>query len=106
MLLSAGKLQTDNALAEFSGHVICEPPNADLHSFSGRFVHENRSFPLNVSNILFRVFFSCLSKGMVLRNTEWLIGLVIFSGNDTKLMMNSSGARFKHTNVFFQFDTD
>ncbi len=28
-------------------------------------------------------------KGCVLRNTEWVYGLVIFTGHDTKLMMNS-----------------
>jgi phospholipid-transporting ATPase len=36
---------------------------------------------------------------MSLRNTGWAVGLVIFAGHDTKLMMNASGARFKRTQV-------
>ena len=30
-----------------------------------------------------------LLKGANLKNTEWVVGFVIFTGDDTKLMMNS-----------------
>lgn len=38
-------------------------------------------------------------QGMSLRNTAWAVGLVVFAGHDTKLMMNAGGARFKRTKV-------
>jgi len=31
-------------------------------------------------------------RGCKLRNTEWVIGVTVFSGHDTKIMMNSAKA--------------
>ncbi|KAA1069823.1 hypothetical protein PGT21_033797 [Puccinia graminis f. sp. tritici] len=42
---------------------------------------------------------SILLRGTVVRNTEWVIGLVVFTGPDTKIMMNSSGTRSKRSKV-------
>ncbi|WAR60038.1 hypothetical protein PtB15_11B680 [Puccinia triticina] len=42
---------------------------------------------------------SVLLRGTVLRNTEWVIGLVVFTGPDTKIMMNSSATRSKRSKV-------
>ena len=38
-------------------------------------------------------------RGCTLRNTEWIIGLVVFTGNDTKLMLNNKNRGFKRSNV-------
>ena len=46
---------------------------------------------LNNDNILLR--------GCTLRATEWVYGLVIFTGKDTKLMRNSGAKRHKVTSV-------
>ncbi|KAF8929007.1 hypothetical protein BGZ52_002656, partial [Haplosporangium bisporale] len=40
-----------------------------------------------------------LLRGCVLRNTEWVIGLVIFTGSDTKLQMNSGHVPSKRSNI-------
>ncbi|KAG0022666.1 hypothetical protein BGZ81_008440 [Podila clonocystis] len=40
-----------------------------------------------------------LLRGCVLRNTEWVIGLVIFTGSDTKLQMNSGNVPSKRSNI-------
>ncbi|PLW09182.1 hypothetical protein PCASD_21506 [Puccinia coronata f. sp. avenae] len=42
---------------------------------------------------------SVLLRGTVVRNTEWVIGLVVFTGPDTKIMMNSSATRSKRSKV-------
>ncbi|KAH9460825.1 hypothetical protein MJO29_009800 [Puccinia striiformis f. sp. tritici] len=42
---------------------------------------------------------SVLLRGTVVRNTEWVIGLIVFTGPDTKIMMNSSGTRSKRSKV-------
>ncbi len=50
------------------------------------------------SNVLFNKTFPFVA-GCVLRNTKWCFGLVIFAGQETKLMMNSGKARFKRTHI-------
>lgn len=36
-----------------------------------------------------------LLRGSSLRNTEWALGIVVYAGHQTKIMMNSSSAKFK-----------
>ena len=48
---------------------------------------ERESLSLNESHILLR--------GSSLRNTDWVYGIVIYTGHDTKVMMNSSKSRAK-----------
>eukprot|EP00123_Amoebidium_parasiticum_P018387 comp24187_c0_seq2/m.44324 comp24187_c0_seq2/g.44324 ORF comp24187_c0_seq2/g.44324 comp24187_c0_seq2/m.44324 type:complete len:1154 (-) comp24187_c0_seq2:702-4163(-) len=91
LLQTANKLSNDEALKAFHGYVICEPPNQSLHTFTGKMVVGTETCPLDAENVLLR--------GMTMRNTQWAIGLVVFAGHDTKLMMNAGGARFKRTQI-------
>jgi magnesium-transporting ATPase (P-type) len=34
-----------------------------------------------------------------LRNTDWVLGFVVYCGHDTKIMMNSTGAKFKMSRI-------
>jgi hypothetical protein len=68
--------------------VKTEPPNASVNTFNGVMLlpaielgGPSVEIPLNADNILLR--------GAVLRNTEWAIGLVCYTGKDTKLVQNS-----------------
>lgn len=47
--------------------------------------------PVNLNTVLLR--------GTVLRNTEWVIGVVVFTGIDTKIVMNSGGTPSKRSRV-------
>jgi len=65
-----------------------EPPNPHVNTFTGKMtippVEENGEcidIPLGADNVLLR--------GAVVRNTEWVLGLVVFTGTDTKLVRNS-----------------
>jgi len=60
-----------------------------LSKFEGTLKLNNDTLPLSNDQILLR--------GCVLRNTKWCYGLVIFAGQDTKLMKNSGQAKFKRT---------
>lgn len=42
---------------------------------------------------------TCLLRGCVLRNTAWVIGVVIFTGADSKIVMNSGGTPSKRSKV-------
>eukprot|EP00347_Sterkiella_histriomuscorum_P004736 403359304 len=38
-------------------------------------------------------------RGSNIANTDWIIGVVVFTGNDTKLMLNSGQPRFKQSRI-------
>ena len=73
------------------GEVECEAPNPRLYEFDGHLrVHIPDEDGLPTEQML-----ECgltrdhlLPRGVVLRNTDWVVGLVVFTGNETKLMMN------------------
>jgi len=49
------------------------------------------SVPLDITNLLLR--------GSVIRNTEWVIGAVIYTGNDTKVQLNSGNTPSKRSRI-------
>ncbi len=40
-----------------------------------------------------------LLRGSCLRNTEWVIGICVYSGHETKIMKNGSNARIKTSKI-------
>ncbi|XP_067888832.1 probable phospholipid-transporting ATPase IM [Heterodontus francisci] len=83
--------ENTQALADFDGEVRCEAPNNRLDKFKGTLGYKENKYSLDNEKILLR--------GCTLRNTEWCYGLVIFAGQDTKLMQNSGLSAFKRTNI-------
>ncbi|XP_040573208.1 probable phospholipid-transporting ATPase IM isoform X4 [Lepeophtheirus salmonis] len=78
-------------LSKFNGHILCEPPNNNLSRFEGTLTWEGKKHPLDNEKLLLR--------GAILRNTPWCYGLVIFAGQDSKLMQNSGKTTFKRTSI-------
>ncbi|EPS65246.1 hypothetical protein M569_09532, partial [Genlisea aurea] len=72
---------TPDKAAEFKGEVQCEQPNNSLYTFTGNLIINKQTLPINPNQLLLR--------GCSLRNTEYIVGAVIFSGHETKVMMNS-----------------
>lgn len=70
-----------------------EPPHANLYAYSGvvRWMQHDAKHPelppqemaepVGINNMLLR--------GCTLRNTEWVVGIVAFTGEETKIMLNS-----------------
>lgn len=59
-----------------------EAPNRYLYGFNGKISYLNEfEQALNASNVLL--------KGSELRNTDYVYGLVVYTGPETKIMMNS-----------------
>ena len=75
-----------------SGKIEMEHPNKLIESFSGVVQLDciGRE-PIQASNILLR--------GCVLRNTDWVIGLVVNTGHDTKIMMSSAITKSKRSTL-------
>ncbi|KZV53133.1 phospholipid-transporting ATPase 3-like [Dorcoceras hygrometricum] len=72
---------TPEKVAEFRGEVQCEQPNNSLYTFTGNLILDKQTLPLSPNQLLLR--------GCNLRNTEYIVGTVIFTGHETKVMMNS-----------------
>jgi phospholipid-transporting ATPase len=84
-----------------NGFCSCDPPNADLSRFIG-------SLQLNINNNTINEKLNVniglenkqlLPKGAILRNTQWVIGFIVYSGHSTKLLLNSKKGRYKFSKV-------
>ncbi|XP_038554851.1 phospholipid-transporting ATPase IA isoform X3 [Micropterus salmoides] len=79
-------------LMRLSGRMECESPNRHLYEFVGNIRLDGHStVPLSPDQILLR--------GAQLRNTQWVHGVVVYTGHDTKLMQNSTRPPLKLSNV-------
>ncbi|XP_051513955.1 phospholipid-transporting ATPase IA-like isoform X3 [Myxocyprinus asiaticus] len=81
-----------DSLMRLSGRMECESPNRHLYEFVGNIRLDGHStVPLGPDQILLR--------GAQLRNTQWVHGIVVYTGHDTKLMQNSTRPPLKLSNV-------
>ncbi|XP_023932468.1 probable phospholipid-transporting ATPase IA isoform X1 [Lingula anatina] len=92
-LPQTAKLLTSADILSLSGTVECETPNRHLYEFVGNIRPSGRlAYPLGPDQLLLR--------GAVLRNTKWIYGLAVYTGHETKLMLNSTqGAPLKRSHV-------
>ncbi|KAM4065112.1 cation transport ATPase (P-type) domain-containing protein [Hirsutella rhossiliensis] len=87
--------------AEF--RIESEPPQPNLYKYSGAVrwhqtvpgypddEPEDMTEPITIDNLLLR--------GCNLRNTEWVLGVIIFTGHDTKIMMNAGMTPSKRARI-------
>lgn len=80
-----------------------EPPHANLYQYSGVVSWdqhdpkrpdgptERRSEPISIQNLLLR--------GCSLRNTKWVLGVVVYTGEETKIMINSGITPSKRSRI-------
>lgn len=80
-----------------------EPPQPNLYKYNGavKWLQElpndedgdpiEMSEPISIDNMLLR--------GCNLRNTEWALGVVVFTGHDTKIMMNAGVTPSKRARI-------
>ncbi|KAL3132559.1 hypothetical protein ABBQ32_009098 [Trebouxia sp. C0010 RCD-2024] len=73
-----------------TGQLQCEIPNANLHFFKGRFQFlaedsaqpQAKAVPVTMNEMLLR--------GCTLKNTGHILGLAIYTGNETRIQKNSA----------------
>ncbi|AQK65512.1 Phospholipid-transporting ATPase 3 [Zea mays] len=82
--------------SEFKGEVQCEQPNNSLYTFTGNLIMDKQTIPLSPNQLLLR--------GCSLRNTEYIVGVVIFTGHETKVMMNSMNVPSKRSTLEKKLD--
>uniref|UniRef100_A0A803W3G9 Phospholipid-transporting ATPase n=1 Tax=Ficedula albicollis TaxID=59894 RepID=A0A803W3G9_FICAL len=84
---------------EFSSRIECESPSNDLSRFRGFVEHSNMDrVGLSKENLLLR--------GCTVRNTEAVVGIVVYAGHETKAMLNNSGPHYKRSKLERKVNTD
>ena len=71
--------------------IRCEDPNPVIYQFSGIIKLEDHVVPLSLQQFLIR--------GSSLKNTNWVIGMVVYTGHDSKIMLNSAKVRTKSSTI-------
>ncbi|KAH9607053.1 hypothetical protein KSS87_013828 [Heliosperma pusillum] len=89
-------LLDDSSLNSFRATIRCEDPNASLYTFVGSMDFEGQQYPLSPQQLLLRD-----SK---LRNTDYIYGTVIFTGQDTKVMQNATEPPSKRSSLEKKMD--
>lgn len=84
-------------------YIESEPPHANLYQYSGAARWTQRdprkpeapgtpmAEPISINNLLLR--------GCSLRNTEWVLGVVVFTGQETKIMLNAGITPSKRSRI-------
>ncbi|XP_004629462.1 probable phospholipid-transporting ATPase VB isoform X2 [Octodon degus] len=83
----------------FHNTIVCEKPNNHLNKFKGYMEHPDQTRTGFGSE-------SLLLRGCTIRNTEVAVGIVIYTGHETKAMLNNSGPRYKRSKIERRMNTD
>eukprot|EP01071_Lankesteria_metandrocarpae_P014284 Lankesteria_metandrocarpae@DN8299_c0_g1_i1.p1 len=84
---------TAHSLAAVKGRIVCEQPSSALDNFSGSLKLEAhpRAAQLDIRNFIL--------KGSRIRNTDWIYGVVVYTGTETRLHFKASKQRAKRSVV-------
>ena len=87
---------------QISGNAIADQPNPELYLLNGKMhliftnlnnngTQETHDIPLDAKQLLL--------KGAKLRNTSWIIGIIVYTGHNCKIMKNSKDPVNKFSSV-------
>lgn len=93
--LRSGHAILANRGASGSFRIRAEAPDVNMYKFNASVVlqqeDDEKAHPIDLQTTLLR--------GTVLRNTDWAIGVVIFTGGDSKIVLNSGNTPSKRSRV-------
>ncbi|KAI8440532.1 hypothetical protein MSG28_001780 [Choristoneura fumiferana] len=85
--------------AKFRSSVEVERPSTKIYRFTGTISHPDQArVPLNSDHLLLR---ECTIK-----NTDFVEGIVVYAGHETKAMLNNGGPRYKCSKLERKMNTD
>jgi magnesium-transporting ATPase (P-type) len=76
---------------QLSGQLECELPNQSLYTFEGTLELSSAGKSSGSTSKVPLGERQQVLRGSRLRNTDWALGLVIYTGKETKIQMNSAG---------------
>ena len=89
-------IQSEEDLEHAQFSLDSEPPHANLYSYNGVLRYHSDLKGLKEEGITIN---EMLLRGCTLRNTKWVIGLVLFTGADTKIMLNGGETPSKRSKI-------
>ncbi|WVF71294.1 hypothetical protein IAT40_006097 [Kwoniella sp. CBS 6097] len=95
---STAQLTNPQAASMLRGHLLSEAPNSSLYTYDGTF-HLSSAHPGSAPTKIPVGPNQMLLRGAQLRNTEWVYGIAVNAGHETKLMRNATEAPVKRTAV-------
>jgi len=99
----ASSYYNNNPIENFniSGNVRCSKPNPTLYELSGnlkiKFKREDFTQEKEIKCDIDKG--QLLLKGSILRNCKWVIGIAIYTGMNTKIMLNSNKPTIKFSKI-------
>ena len=99
---TVARFRNDSDCAAFKGFVRCEPPSSSFEKFVGTFSlvppsssaqidESNRPLPLEAAQTLLR--------GSIIRNVDYVYGLVVYTGKETKVRVRQTTTVRKRAQV-------
>jgi len=88
-------LEDASSLSDCDLH--CAGPSGNLYSFDGTLSHNGQKSAVSQDNLLLR--------SSRLRNTKWAVGVVVYTGQESKVMMNSRSSSHKSSSVESKVNT-
>ncbi|GMP40998.1 hypothetical protein CsSME_00011252 [Camellia sinensis var. sinensis] len=76
---------------KISGLIKCEKPNRNIYGFHANMEIDGKRVSLGPSNIILR--------GCEIKNTAWALGVAVYTGEETKAMLNNSRAPSKRSRI-------
>lgn len=91
--------EEDKEIYKINHRFNFERPNPYLYSFQGNLELKNGD-RIPIDNSMF------ILRGSVVRNTEWVYGIVAYNGHETKIMLNSIPAQAKMSLLEHKMNTE
>lgn len=88
------KIRDEKGLSKLRGSVKMEHPNNIIDAFEGRVDLTESDLGVEVAQPI-----NIALRGCVLRNTEWIIGMAVNTGHDTKIMMTAKETEAKSSEL-------
>ena len=75
------RMTSATGLSMHNAKATLENPNRDLYNFEGTVDIDGTLYPVGSENVIYR--------GSIIRNTKNVVGIVVFTGEETKIRMNA-----------------
>ena len=84
----------ERRLPFIQGEIKCDAPNENLERWECQINYRSQIFKQQSANIK-----NLLLRGCFVKNTEFVIGIVVYTGMDTKIMKNMKKPLYKVSNI-------